>query len=420
MRHPFTPHRLLSRLTSAFVLAAATTLIPALRPQPASPSGGAAASPATVPARQVDTVALTSVYLWDGPAPQAKGDGPEDRPHVAVFPAPKERANGCAVIVCPGGGFRERAMDWEGVQVAQWLNTQGIHAFVLSYRIRPYDRSTTWLDAARAVRFVRANAGKYGVSPKRIGVMGFSAGGIIAQKLADSFDAGDAQAADPVERVSSRPDFVAPIYGIALQQDTPTVKPVRPETPPTFMVLTSRDETIDPQSSFRQLQALRAAGVEAELHVFGGDGTHGRGLHVGDPYTGEWPALLINWLRRNTFLTDRERVPVEGLMTIDNVPMFAGWVTFTPVDDPTLPAASVFWNDKYRKSGTPGRYYIEQKYGPVPGRYRVEVIHVAKDFILVPSMDAARHYTSLAPGGTPIEVEIKPGQNVFDLAIRTK
>ena len=382
----------------------------------------AAAADAPVVARQVDHVDLRSVFLWDSDAPQAKGHSAEDRPHLDVFLAPKDRATRCAMIVCPGGGFRERAMDWEGVQVAQWLNSQGIHAFVLSYRIRPagYEQPVAWLDASRAVRHVRFHAAEYGVNPQRLGVIGFSAGSIIASKLAENFDAGAPQSDDPVERVSSRPDFIAPIYGRPLRQEGDAVKPVPADTPPTFTVLTLRDETIDPRNSLRELQALRQAGVEAELHVFGGDGTHGRGLHAGDPYTGQWPALLINWLRRNALLTDRERVAVEGVMTIDGTPMFAGWVTFTPLDDPNLPAGSVFFNDKYRKVGKPGRYYVDQKFGPVPGRYRVEVIHVSKDFILVPSIGSARRYTSLSPAAGPIIVELKPGPNVVDLAIRTK
>lgn len=384
----------------------------------------ASLSAADTPAapRQVDTVALRSVYLWDGDAPEAKGKGPEDRPSLAIFLAPKERATGTAMIVAPGGGFRERAMDWEGVQVAQWLNSQGIHAFVLSYRIRPsgYERPVTMIDGARAVRLVRARAAEYGVNSRRIGVIGFSAGSMIASRLVEAYDAGNPQSPDPVERVSSRPDFVAPIYGRPLRQEGDVVKPVPADTPPIFTVLTLRDETIDPQLTFREFQALRTAGVEAELHVFGGDGSHGRGLHAGDPYTGEWPELMINWLRRNGLMTDRARVPVEGVMTIDGVPMFAGWVTFTPVDDPNLPAGSIFYNDKYRKVGKPGRYYIDQKFGPVPGRYRVEVRHVSKDFILVPSMAAAQVYSSLSPGGAPIVVDVKPGPNVVDLAIRTK
>lgn len=382
----------------------------------------AAETVADAPQRDVERVALRSVYLWEGAAPQAKGQGAEDRPHLDVLLAPKDKATGTAMIVAPGGGFRERAMDWEGLQVAQWLNTQGIHAFVLSYRIRPagYEPPVAWGDGARAIRYVRAHAAEFGVNPQRIGAIGFSAGCQIALKLSEVFDAGDAQATDPVERVSSRPDFVVGVYGRPMRQEGEAAKPVPANTPPTFIMLTARDETVDPRNALREIEALRTAGVEAELHVFGGDGTHGRGLHVGDPYTGEWPALLINWLRRNALMTDRQRVPVEGVMTIDGVPMFAGWVTFTPVDDPNLPAASIFYNDKYRKVGKPGRYYIEQKFGPVPGKYRVEAIHVSKDFILVPTMDGARHYTSLTPGGAPLIVEIKPGPNVFDLAIRTK
>jgi len=382
----------------------------------------ALAAEAATTVRPVDTVALHSVRLWDGDAPLAKGTAPEDRPHLDVLLAPKEHATGCAMIICPGGGFRERAMDWEGLQVAQWLNSQGIHAFLLSYRMRGggYERPAAELDSARAMRYVRAHAADFGVNPRRIGMIGFSAGGVLVETMAAKFTAGDPQAADPVERVASRPDFVASIYGIPDRQDGVTTKPVPANTPPTFMVLTLADEAIDPKYGLRELEALRQAGVEAELHVFGGDGTHGRGLHVGDPYTGTWPTLLINWLRRNALLTDRERVPVEGVMTIDGVAMFAGWVTFTPVDDPNLPAASIFYNDKYRKFGQPGHYYIPQKYGPVPGRYRVEVIHASKDFILVPSMDSAHRYDRLSPDAEPIVVEVKPGPNVIDLAIRSK
>lgn len=381
----------------------------------------AVAADAPTVTKEVDDVELRSVFLWDGDVPMAKGTAAEDRPHLDIFLAPEDRATGCAVIVCPGGGFRERAMDWEGVQVAQWFNTQGIHAFVLSYRIRPagYEPPIAWLDGARAVRYVRAHAAGYGIDPQRIGVIGFSAGGIIAAKLAETFDRGAPQAADPVERMSSRPDFVVPVYGRVPYQDGDTVKPVPSETPPTFMVLTLRDEGIDPAGSLRQLRALREAGVEAELHVFGGDGTHGRGLHAGDPDTGVWPGLLVHWLRRNAFLTDHERVAVEGVMTIDDVPMFAGWVTFTPVDDPNLPSGSIFYNDKYRKAGVPGRYYIDQQFGPAVGRYRIEVRHVSKDFILMPSMAEAELYTSLTPTSGPIIVDLKPGANIVDLAIKT-
>ena len=380
------------------------------------------AADATAAPRAIDPVALRSIDLWDGDAPQAKGHDAEDRPHLDVFLASRERANGCAMIVCPGGGFRERAMDWEGVQVAQWLNTQGIAAFVLSYRIRPagYDRDVAFLDGARAVRLVRTRAAALGVSPRRVGVIGFSAGSVIASQLGATFADGAPQAADPVERASSRPDFVVAIYGRPVRQEGAAPVPVPADTPPTFTVLTTGDQTIDPQASLREYQALRQAGVETELHIFGGDGAHGRGLYAGDPATGEWPALLVNWLRRNALLTERDRVSVEGVMTIDGVPMFAGWVTFLPVDDPNLPEAAIFYNDKYRKPANVGRYAIAQKFGPVPGRYRVEVRHVSKDFALVPSMTEARVYTSLTPGAGPIVVELQPGANTVDLAIRTR
>jgi acetyl esterase/lipase len=378
------------------------------------------------PKRKVDVVPLRSVQLWEGDAPEAKGKGAEDRPHLDVLLAPAEKANGSAIIVCPGGGYNIRAMDHEGLQVAQWLNDQGIHAFVLSYRIRQagYEPPVALLDAQRAVRHVRANAKAYGVDPKRIGIMGFSAGAHLASWVGGTFDAGKADDADPVERVSSRPDFIAIIYGEPSQQatdnDPPQPRPVDADTPPTFMALTATD-IVDPVFAMRHLETLRSAKVEAELHVFGGDGGHGRGMHRGDPDTGVWPTLMINWLRRNAFFTPLARTSVEGTVTIDGAPLFLGWVSLYPVDNPNAPSASIYWNDVFPQGPTLGHYKIEERYGPVPGRYRVEVRREAKDLIAVPSIAGEEVYTHLTPGDTkPMTIDIKPGANKLNLAIRTK
>jgi len=369
-------------------------------------------------ARAVDTVPLQRVQLWEATAPMAKGQGAEDRPALDVLKAAKP--NGAAIIICPGGGYRIRAMDHEGLQVAQWLNEQGITAFVLSYRLRPsgYDTSVSLLDARRAVRLVRSRAASFGIDPTRIGMMGFSAGAHLASWVGEVFDGGNANATDAIEKASDRPNFLALVYGQPSQQETQrNPRPVSSSTPPTFMLNTLTD-FVDPGPSTRHLQALRSAKVEAELHVFGGDGGHGRGLHRGDPDTGVWPNLLLNWMRRNAFLCQGPRASVEGSITIDGVPLFLGWITLIPTD-PNLPTASVYWNDVSNKGPAFGHYLIETRYGPLPGRYRVEVRRQAKDLLTVPSMPREEVFTRLAPDQTPLTIEIKPGSNRLDLAIRT-
>ncbi len=176
------------------------------RPQP--PKGPA------VPLAPVEKVDLSPVYLWDGAAPGAKGSADEDRPRINVLRADPKDACGTGVIVCPGGGYSVRAMDYEGLQVAQWLNSLGIDAFLLSYRVgnAGYARDDAFADGTRAVRYVRHHAADYGVDPNRIGMIGFSAGAHLSLRAATDNDAGDADAADPVERESSRPDFVLLIY----------------------------------------------------------------------------------------------------------------------------------------------------------------------------------------------------------------
>jgi hypothetical protein len=257
-----------------------------------------------------------------------------------------------------------------------------------------------------------------------VGMLGFSAGAHLASWAGERFDGGEPTATDPIERQPSRPDFVVVIYGSPSQADLdprhPKPLPVTKNTPPTFMALTATDDAVDPAGGLRHLAALRQAGVEAELHVFGGDGGHGRGLHVGDPDTGVWPTLLMNWLRRNAFLTDRSRASVAGKVTIDGRPLIVGWVTLTPADESNLPAASIYMNERFRERAVHGNYRIEARFGPVPGRYHVGVRQLGLDLLLVPTLSEARTFKSFVPDGGPIVVEIKPGVNIVDLAIRTK
>ena len=149
-----------------------------------------------------------AIKLWADAAPGAIGNEPADVPTLTPYLPPRERMTGAAVVICPGGGYQMLA-DHEGRPVAEWLNSIGVAAFVLKYRIAPrYHHPAPMLDAQRALRTVRARAAEWGIDPRRIGILGFSAGGHLASTAATHFDAGKAGSADVIERVSSRPDLV--------------------------------------------------------------------------------------------------------------------------------------------------------------------------------------------------------------------
>ena len=270
--------------------------------------------------------------------PGAQGDEAVDRPALTVHLAAPENNTGAAVIVNPGGGYRILASDHEGLQVARRLNSAGINAFVLRYRLQPkYEPSFALLDAQRAVRYVRSRARELGVDPNRIGMLGFSAGGHLTTAAGTAFDDGDPAADDPLERVSSRPDFLAPIYAAVsgkLLRGNPrayhdTDVKVTAATPPAFLVHTHTDPTVTPKHSLAFYQALLDAGVSAEMHIFS-FGPHGTGLAPGDPDLGQWPALLRGWLRRQGFLTAAERAEVSGAVLLDGEPLYWGWLTLLP------------------------------------------------------------------------------------------
>jgi endo-1,4-beta-xylanase len=189
----------------------------------------------------------------------------------------KEKATGVAVVICPGGGHREMWMMHEGFNEAKWLNDHGIAGFVLKYRLAresgsPYKVEHAMQDGQRAIGLVRSRAAEWGVDPHRIGIMGFSAGGEVTALVCNNFDDGRADAADPVERVSSRPDFQALIYPGPQGLRGVTV---RKDMPPTFMVVGDQDRLGEPLVT--HYLALRAAGVSSELHVYAKAG-HGFGL----------------------------------------------------------------------------------------------------------------------------------------------
>jgi len=190
-------------------------------------------------------------------------------PYVTVFLPPKDRATGAAVVLCPGGGHRELWVLHEGENEARWLADHGVAAFVLRYRLArekgsPYKIDEHALqDGQRAVRLVRSRAKEWGVDPARVGMMGFSAGGEVTALVCRHPDKGRADAADPVDRESSRPDFAALIYSGPLGIVNETVTK---ETPPTFIVVGDDDNAA--KWLVEHYQALKKAGVSSELHVY--------------------------------------------------------------------------------------------------------------------------------------------------------
>jgi acetyl esterase/lipase len=227
-------------------------------------------------------------------------------PSLYVFLPPKEKANGTAMIVAPGGGHTQLVIDKEGWEVADWLNERGIAAFVLKYRLAkaPGVKYTlpqeVHADAARAIRMVRSRAEEWHVKPGKVGFIGFSAGGEVAGMVETKFDAGKADAPDPIERVSSRPDFNVLIYPWyrpgANKPDEPALFPVPKDAPPVFMVCADDDRShVEPTVKF--YLELEGARIPTEMHIYAYGG-HGFGLRPTkkEAPVMKWPARLEEWL----------------------------------------------------------------------------------------------------------------------------
>jgi acetyl esterase/lipase len=272
------------------------------------------------------------IRLWPGAAPGAIGGESADVPTITPYLPPRDKATGAAVVVCPGGGYQMLA-DHEGRPVAEWLNSIGVAAFVLKYRIAPrYHHPSPLLDAQRALRTVRARAAEWGIDPRRVGILGFSAGGHLASTAATHFDAGASDDADPTERAGSRPDLVILIYPVITMReqthagskknllgDQPAAQlvalmsndeQVTRETPPAFLIHTVNDTVVPVENSLRFAAALGKAGVPYEMHLYE-RGPHGFGLGTGDPALSSWAERCADWLRLHGFAAPRPLPPAN-------------------------------------------------------------------------------------------------------------
>jgi len=279
--------------------------------------------------------------LWPDGAPGALGNEERDKPSLTIWLPPEEKANGAAVVICPGGGYGALAIDHEGRQVAEWLNSLGVAAFMLKYRLAPaYHHPAMLQDAQRAIRTVRYWAANpqftiqnstLNIDSNRIGIVGFSAGGHLASTAGTHFDAGNPNAADPIERMSCRPDFMILVYPVvslstkyahggsrnnllgknpdpALVESLSNEKQVTAETPPTFLIHTNADTGVPPENSILFYLALREAKVPAELHIYE-KGPHGFGMARDakryDPVLSTWPDRCAAWMRGRGLLEKR-------------------------------------------------------------------------------------------------------------------
>lgn len=285
------------------------------------------------------------MVLWPNSAPGALGTEESDVPKLYMYPAAESAVKSVgdkkdkkgaelhsAVIVLPGGGYTNLVMEKEGRVAARWLSAHGVTAFVLEYRLgKRYRFPAPMQDGARALRYVRSHAAEFGVAKDRVGLWGFSAGGHLAGYLATTHDDGEKNASDPVEQVSDRPDFVILSYGRlsmdpaipretnleGLLGDHPTAEAMQSMSlerrvtmgmPPCLIYSTSADKTVNSLSATAFYDALKRAGVPAELHIFE-RGPHGTGMGLGLaglPELSTYSVLVENWMEFHGWMADTE------------------------------------------------------------------------------------------------------------------
>lgn len=265
------------------------------------------------------------IRLWASAAPGALGSDSTDIPTLTVYLPWQMTPSTPAIVICPGGGYGQLADNHEGRQVANYLNSLGMVAFVLRYRLGPrYHHPIELGDAQRAIRMLRSRAAEWSLDPKRIGIMGFSAGGHLAMSASTIFDSGNPRASDQIDRAGSRPDFAVLAYPVIsmtapwthdgsrrnLLGDNPNADAatrlsgelaVTSQTPPTFIFHTNDDNVVPVENSLHYVLALRRAGVPAEMHIFE-KGAHGVGLANDNDALSPWSVLLSSWMRHRGLL----------------------------------------------------------------------------------------------------------------------
>jgi acetyl esterase/lipase len=292
-----------------------------------------AADPATQPAKPVPatTQSATSrpsagdiIRLWPTRAPRSTGDKPADIPEMTIFLADPATANGCAVVICPGGGYMGLSMKKEGTDVAHWFNDHGISAFVLKYRINPYGQPCPLLDGQRAIRTVRFNSKAWGIDWRRIGIMGFSAGGHVASSVGTHFDPYIPGSPDPINGQSCRPDFMLLIYPVITMKDKithagsrhvllgdhPAQKlidvysnelQVKDDTPPAFIAASKTDQVVPVKNSELFADALKSRRIPYEFLELP-TGNHGYGMAPDDPKLSIWTDHCMAWMTKQGYL----------------------------------------------------------------------------------------------------------------------
>jgi acetyl esterase/lipase len=401
-----------------------------------------APEPLDAPARALEASRAANlpapVLLWENGAPGAKGESDEDKPAIYLFLPTKDRATGCGVIVAPGGAFTHRAMDQEGVTFGKWFAERGIAAFVLRYRIQPlYARSDYLLDGQRSVQFVKAHAAEYGISPDRVGMIGFSAGSDLTTMVAYQALSPQVDSVDIVERQSSKIAFMILAYGGSQPRPGVDLSAV----PPTFMFCTEEDRN-HAGGMISLYRTYFDAKIPAEIHIFP-NGEHGSGLAAGDRQAGEWPNLMYRWLQAGNFLSAEPSAAVSGHVLLDGKPLPHGSVTFVPVDDKPPGSHAARTAFIMNTDTATADFKLAQNVGPAVGKYQIEIRQDAAVWVSnnrdpsrgmsatdkaaylrtpgwgMPTIDGTvRMFTKVHPGDKEnITVEIKPGINAFNFEI---